>query len=134
MEAIEAAGKNDVTNSTTKVILPGKEDGQAQERAPATLIMMAGPQHLIGQQWQLTKKSITIGRYQTSEIQIPENSLSKAHARLQITDGLVSIADLGATNGTSVNGKKLTPYQTYQLRHNDQIKAGSVVFKFLDKP
>jgi pSer/pThr/pTyr-binding forkhead associated (FHA) protein len=60
--------------------------------------------------------------------------LSKAHARIQVADGIFSISDLGATNGTSVNGKKLTPYQTYQLRHNDQIKAGSVVFKFLDKP
>lgn len=131
---MESSGKDEMTNSTTRVIIPGGEDGKKTARQPATLVLLAGPQALIGKIWSLEKKSVTIGRYSTSEIQISENSLSKAHARIQVSEGMVSIADLGATNGTSVNGKKLTPYQTYQLRHNDQIKAGSVVFKFLDKP
>jgi len=129
------AGKDDMTNSTTRVILPGSEDPSKKgSRPPANLVLMVGPQELVGKIWTLDKKSLTIGRFSTSEILVPENSLSKAHARISVADGLVSIADLDATNGTSVNGKKLTPYSSYQLRHGDQIKAGSVIFKFLDKP
>ncbi len=108
-------------------------DDDKGKRKPPTLMLTVGPQEMVGKTWTLNKKSFTIGRFAASEIQIPEGSLSKAHARIQITDGIASIADLDATNGTSVNGKKLTPFQSYQLRHNDQIKAGSVVFKFLDK-
>lgn len=126
-------GVDDVTNSTTRVTLPKSDDPKGQ-KVPATLILMVGPQEMVGQTWTLDKKSTTIGRYTGSEVEIPEKSLSKAHARIQVADGLASIADLGATNGTFVNGKKLTPYQAYQLRHNDQIKAGNVVFKYLDKP
>jgi pSer/pThr/pTyr-binding forkhead associated (FHA) protein len=128
------SGKDDLTDQTTKAIPIGSDDPKKKgTREPATLILMVGPQELVGKQWKLDKKSSTIGRYSASEIHVPEKSLSKAHARLSVADDVVSISDLGATNGTFVNGKKLTPYSSYQLRHNDQIKAGSVTFKFLDK-
>lgn len=88
---------------------------------------------MIGKQWTLDLKSVTIGRFTASEILVPEKSLSKTHARIILADGVYSISDLGATNGTFVNGKKLAEYSSFQLRHNDQIRAGSVVFKFVEK-
>ena len=124
----------EVTNSTTKVIAGAEDSEKKSRRAPAILVLLVGPQGMVGKEWTLEGKSFTIGRYNTSEILVPEKSLSKAHARITIMDGVYSIADLGATNKTFVNGTKLAEYSTYQLRHNDQIKAGSVVFKFLDKP
>lgn len=124
--------RDDLTNSTTKIILGGDKAGGKKRNQPAYIVLTVGPQDLVGTQWLIDRKSMTIGRFNTSEIKVAESSLSKAHARITVMDGIISLSDLGATNGTMLNGKKLEAYQTYQLRNNDQIKAGNVVFKFVD--
>ncbi|MFF1382705.1 FtsK/SpoIIIE domain-containing protein [Arthrobacter sp. NPDC058288] len=48
-----------------------------------------------------------IGRSGT-EIAIPDAALSREHARLDVTDTAVTIADLGSVNGTFVDGKRVT--------------------------
>ncbi|NJM10055.1 MAG: FHA domain-containing protein [Bdellovibrionaceae bacterium] len=135
MSSTASCSSDDSSTETTKIVFPDKTGlkGDKKDRRPPSLTLIKGPAPFIGKQWMLNKKSMTLGRFATSEIQITEGSLSKAHARVTVVDGVVSIADLGATNGTSINGKILTPYSTYQLRHNDQIKAGGLVFKFQDE-
>jgi predicted Ser/Thr protein kinase len=56
--------------------------------------------------------------------------VSRRHAR--ITKGRVGyfIADLGSSNGTTVNGHALEPNRAYQLRNGDRIKVGLVVIQF----
>jgi len=56
--------------------------------------------------------------------------VSRRHAR--ITKGRTGyfVADLGSSNGTTVNGHALDPHRAYQLRNGDRIKVGLVVIQF----
>lgn len=68
-----------------------------------------------------------IGRAEACSLQlrdIPaarENYLSRVHAALTHADGAWSLVDLGSTNGTFVNDKKLTPWVTAPLNDGDRV-------------
>src|SRR5262249_19630272 len=54
------------------------------------------------------KDEVTIGRVSGNDIVLPKGNVSKRHSRLSLKDGRVEISDLKSTNGTYVNGKKIT--------------------------
>ena len=56
--------------------------------------------------------------------------VSRRHARITKGRGGYFIADLGSSNGTTVNGFSLEPQRAYLLRNGDQIKVGLVVIQF----
>ena len=70
----------------------------------------------------------TIGRERDNTIIVNDYSVSRHHAKIKITDNLVTIEDLKSRNSTFVNNVK-TDY--WQLKNEDIICCGSVVFKFL---
>jgi pSer/pThr/pTyr-binding forkhead associated (FHA) protein len=51
---------------------------------------------------------LTIGRGTDSDVVIDNTAISRHHSTLELRDGMHYIADLNSTNGTSVNGKKIT--------------------------
>lgn len=51
-----------------------------------------------------------------------EMGVSGLHAAIQHTGDGVQIVDMGSTNGTYVNGRRLIPNQTYILRDGDEIR------------
>jgi predicted component of type VI protein secretion system len=58
---------------------------------------------------RLKKDVIIIGRKRgVCDIYIDRSSVSKLHCMIVKTDGLLFIRDLGSTNGTKVNGQKVT--------------------------
>lgn len=77
--------------------------------------------------YQLTLGSNVVGRGQDAQFRLPDTGVSRRH--LEITwDGQVAVlADLGSTNGTTVNG---SPVQTWQLADSDVVRVGqsSLVF------
>jgi FHA domain len=62
-----------------------------------------------------------IGRREFCDIQIDHNSLSKRHAVLVKTDGLLIIRDLATTNGTKVKGQRI---RWAALLPDDRITLG----------
>jgi transcriptional regulator with PAS, ATPase and Fis domain len=52
---------------------------------------------------------LRIGRTEDSDIVLSSPSVSRNHALLAVTDGVVSIKDNGSANGTRVGGKRITP-------------------------
>jgi serine/threonine protein kinase len=56
--------------------------------------------------------------------------VSRRHARISKGRGGYFIADLGSSNGTTVNGFSLEPKRAYHLRNGDHIKVGLVVIQF----
>lgn len=51
--------------------------------------------------------SLTVGRAPECGLRLDESGISRLHARLLPTDGGLQIEDLGSTNGTFVNGKRV---------------------------
>ncbi len=124
----ESAEKTSIVSSETF-----KGRLRAADEAPPAIIVLVGPAGYIGKQWLLTKTDITIGRSVESDIYISDNSLSRAHAKFIVVANDVSILDLGSTNKTQVNGVSLPAMISKKLANNDQIKAGNIIFKFLEK-
>jgi pSer/pThr/pTyr-binding forkhead associated (FHA) protein len=63
-----------------------------------------------------------------------ENVTSRRHARIVGSKGRHEIEDLGSTNGTSVNGRKLGIGQRVQLRLGDQVTLGRCSFTYVPIP
>ena len=58
---------------------------------------------------QIVKDVTLVGRQEDlCDIFLPEVSVSKIHCLIVRTDGLLFIRDLGSTNGTKVNGQRVT--------------------------
>ena len=68
------------------------------------------------------KGEITIGRVQGNDIILPKGNISKRHSRIVLKDGKFIIVDLKSTNGTYVNGKKITAPQV--VKASDKIYIG----------
>lgn len=62
--------------------------------------------HLFGRSFALGGAT-TVGRSPESTLRLDENGISRAHARLVPTDTGVQVEDLGSTNGTFLNGKRV---------------------------
>jgi len=126
---------NNNDDSTTAAISLNTTAFQSQpktEAAPCLVLILGSTSHM-GRQWALQKSVVTMGRLSGSDICLEEGGLSKNHARFTLDADNVFLTDLGATNKTMVNGSVLTPHVPYRLKNNDQIRAGSLLFKFLHK-
>jgi adenylate cyclase len=78
----------------------------------------------------LLKNSIGIGRSKDNDIVLPDQTVSRNHARITETEEGHLLTDLGSFNGTTVNEESI---QTALLKHNDRIKLGLVKLIFLTK-
>lgn len=69
---------------------------------------------------------MTIGRDPLADIVIDDPEISRQHARLTLTDSGYQVQDLGSTNGTYVDGKRLAG-ETVALRNGQLLMTGSNV-------
>lgn len=67
----------------------------------------------------LEKSVIRIGRSSENDIIISVKGVSRFHCELRIENDLLTVVDLGSTNGTLVNGKKVKP--AYVVSEGDVI-------------
>lgn len=74
--------------------------------APARLLLRYGP--YAAEEFLLPDHSITIGREPVNDIVLSDPEISRRHARLMYQAGRYVLEDLGSTNGTSVNGRRIT--------------------------
>jgi DNA-binding response OmpR family regulator len=83
-----------------------------------------------GRAHNLTGDVTTIGRAVENEIVVSSQRISREHACVRREGWRVILEDLGSTNGTFLNGQRLT--EPAQLRDGDHIKVGDVEFVFRD--
>ncbi len=75
------------------------------EEPPATLALAVNSGPGAGLLIPLRRGTYIIGR-STADIVIPDPNLSRAHARLVVTETAITIEDLGSANGTEVDGER----------------------------
>jgi pSer/pThr/pTyr-binding forkhead associated (FHA) protein len=97
------------------------------EGAPWTLRFISGKYQ--GGEFPLRpNREIVIGRSSDLDMVLVEDMVSRKHAKI-VTDGkVVSIQDLGSTNGTFVNGEKV---RNVQLKDGDRILVGTSIIKLV---
>src|SRR5260370_25254846 len=76
----------------------------------------------------LTSTDLTIGRAPDTVYVINDRIVSGHHAAIRPQGQAYVLIDLGSTNGTFVNGHRLTPQQPYLLSLNDLIRIGNTQY------
>ena len=79
---------------------------------------------LTGQFFQVSH-GFTLGRDESADIVIPLSLISRFHAKVIINKGKIIIEDTNSSNGTYVNGERIT---SCELRNNDQVKLDEFTF------
>jgi hypothetical protein len=74
---------------------------------------------------------LSVGRTGGSDLILDDISVSKIHASLAIdADGQLSVADTGSTNGTFINGQRISYGSATRLVDGDRVKFGEVEVVF----
>ena len=72
---------------------------------------------------------VVIGRDATADVCVPEQAVSRQHARIAFDGARWILTDLGSRNGTMVDGLFVT--SDVELEHMHEIRVGDALFKFV---
>jgi diguanylate cyclase (GGDEF)-like protein len=127
------ANPKDDSKDRTKTLVLDQEtinrELQKAKEQPACLILIRGtPQ---GHRFFITEDQMTIGRDPSADLCVADQSISRKHARVTRTEHGVTLEDLGSSNGTSVNGKRLEAGNVVTLAKEDLVKLGNSIVKYL---
>lgn len=102
----------------------GGHAGASAARLVAWIIPLDGPQG--GQLLELRARAI-VGTAPDCDVVVKDSSISGRHAEFSAQGGVFRVADLGSTNGTFVNEKRV---QNAELVDGDTLRLGRTPFKF----
>ena len=76
-------------------------------------------------------KRLSVGRVADNELSLNDASVSKIHAALTMnTQGTLLVADTGSTNGTYINGRRISYGEARQIEDGDVVGFGDVEVRF----
>jgi diguanylate cyclase (GGDEF)-like protein len=118
----------DTDFSRTVYSVPGQGSGVTSHRLPV-LVVMRGAQ--VGRRYLLNENALVLGRRaERADLMVPGDAqVSSVHCRIErgATPNAWQLVDLASTNGTFVNGARIT---TLALQDGDRIHLGETVLKF----
>lgn len=82
---------------------------------------------LIGKVFRLDGYPLVLGRRESCDIVLPDENISRRHARLEVQNGSWVVTDLDSTNGTIVNGVRI---KSKHLESGDNLKFGATMCAF----
>jgi hypothetical protein len=89
----------------------------------AHVLVVDGP----GTKHVLEPGSNVLGRGTEADVRLPDTGVSRKHADVQLSGGTVVVEDLGSTNGTLVNGRRVA---RQELADGDVIRIGHSVLVY----
>jgi NADH dehydrogenase len=107
---------------TTLPFGPGRPPPGAR-RAPPRLLLRGEGGAAAGLTFTVDARGAMLGRAADNAVRLADGGLSRRHAKIEFRDGAYWLVDQGSTNGTRLNGVRLTAPQ--QLRTGDVIELGS---------
>ena len=94
-------------------------------KAGRSLVIVEPREHK-GERFDLGDE-VTMGRAAGCTVTVDDTYASQLHARLFHREGALHVEDLGSTNGTYVNGRKVDG--AIPVKRGDHIKVGATVFE-----
>ena len=98
----------------------------APKRGGAPVLRILLPPELKGRTFPLTEE-VTLGRAAGCQVTLDDTYASQLHARVFQRDGTVYVEDLGSTNGTYLNTKKVAGPTA--VRKGDALQIGRTVME-----
>lgn len=108
----------------------GTPEGARQGGPCAGLVLLYAPGfERMQPAYLLTSREVTIGRdAEQSDIVVPEQAVSRAHAKIVYRGQGWFLSDLKSRNGTLVDGRFI---DTIELEHLHEVRIGDAIFKFV---
>jgi hypothetical protein len=104
---------------------PARPAGRKSKRAARKVTVVEGDSHK-GKSFDLGDE-LVIGRSEKSHIVLDDTYVSQVHARIYSKDDKFMLEDLGSTNGTYLNRRRISG--TTELHKGDQVKIGKTVLE-----
>lgn len=98
----------------------------------SVLTILHGPE--TGRHLSLSDTRTTLGRNADCTIPLTGKQVSRQHAHLYHQDGKYVLEDLGSSNGTFVNGKRIPAHRPTALSERDTFQIGPYLFGFREAP
>jgi signal transduction histidine kinase len=118
--SVGAAGRTDPPVKSSPALI-----GICQDERLATLIVLQGPDK--GRTLRASDDVVILGRG-SPQVPLTDQTVSRRHAELRITDGGWVLSDLKSANGTYLNGVRVT--KPARLKHGDQVRVGSTLLVY----
>ena len=105
-------------------------DSTPSHKGRAGLVLLYAPnfEHL-SPAYAFVSPEVTIGRDPSNLICVPEQAVSREHARIYAKDTRWMLQDMGSRNGTMVDGSYVSEVE---LEPNHEIRVGDAMFKFVE--
>ncbi len=84
-----------------------------------------------GLRFELSTDTLGVGRDTANDVQIHDTEVSRRHAELRRSGLSYLLVDLGSSNGTFVNGRRIT---THSLSSGDQVQVGGTQLLYTATP
>jgi hypothetical protein len=95
-------------------------------RRARLVLRVAEPEGERGRTYDLPEE-VTVGRAPGCGVRVDDAYTSSIHARVYRRDGTIWVEDLGSTNGTWLNGERLTA--PMKVGRGDLVQVGGTVFE-----
>lgn len=100
---------------------------KAKTKKPPTKAVVVEGTSLQGKSFALSGE-LTIGRSEQCQVHVEDDTyVSTMHARIFERDGSYMVEDLGSTNGTYLNRRRITA--PAELQRGDRVKVGKTVLE-----
>jgi hypothetical protein len=116
----ESSGRTMIYSTAGRVAEPLEE--RARSRQQTALLLMGGKRLLVG------PAGATMGRSRQCDVTVDDPNVSRAHAEVRPRGGSWVLSDLGSTNGTRLNHRRLEGPEV--LKPGDEIELGTTLLTF----
>ena len=116
----EQTGRTMVYSAAGRMAGPLEE--RARERRETALLLLDGRRFVVG------PLGVTLGRSSRCDVVIDDPNVSRRHAELRPRGGSWVLTDLGSTNGSSVNGRRIDAPTV--VKPGDELELGTSVLTF----
>ena len=113
------------------VLAPGSIPGlgEQQDLEAGKLVVLKSPALKEGEEWELDSSPLTVGRSSRNDVQLERDEYaSSTHARIEPRRDGVWLEDVGSTNGTYLNGIRLT--RPKRLTSGDVLRIGETELRY----
>jgi len=126
---VRAAGREMRVPQDSFVLAPMAERHEKRAPRPGTLVVISSADLEEGQRVALTHEALTIGRGPLNDLQLDRDDFASGkHAFIDPRRDGVWVEDLGSTNGSFVNGVRLT--SSRRLVPGDVLRIGETDFRY----
>lgn len=120
----------DATTGAMQQFGAAPPDSRGQGPAAGLVLLYAEDHQSLPAAWPFHQRRVVIGRDDAADVRLPVKAVSRRHAEIYWSQGRWFIRDLGSTNGTIVDGERITETE---LEAMHEVRIGDAILKFVEQ-